>query len=256
MTDEIQISERELHGMVSDLDDMHRAVMPGVWEHVSGMAERMREVTGRHSVNRRTFLMGSGLAAGGLALAACSSSTGSSAAKPGASAGTNYSGDLKVVALAAALENLGVAAYQMALTAAGKGTYGTVPPAVARFVTTAMGQHEEHAAAWNSVLTKNNLKAVTDIPLTIKDAQVSMVQAAKTLPDVAKVALGVENAAASTYLEAIGAVKDAGGIMVAATIAPVEAQHAAVLHYVLGEYPVPDSFIKMDAAVKPDAFTG
>ena len=38
------------------------------------------------------------------------------------------------------------------------------------------------------------------------------------------------------------------GIKTAATIQPVEMQHAAILHFLLGEYPVPDAFAKSAGA--------
>ena len=71
--------------------------------------------------------------------------------------GSKYTGDLKVVALAAALENLAVAGYGLALSNAGKGKYGKVPPAVAEFVVTAQKQHKDHANAWNGVLKQAGL---------------------------------------------------------------------------------------------------
>ena len=195
-------------------------------------------------------------------MAACSSSGGgsSTSSSSGSSSSSStsaspYTGDLKVVALAAALENLAVAAYGMALTAAGKGTYGTVPPAIGTFVTVAMSQHKDHAEAWNGVLTKAGLKPVTTPALTITTAEVAKLTAAKTIPDVAAVALSLEQAAAETYTFATANVSDAGGIMTAATIQPVEAMHAAILSFVLGKYPVPDSFIGIDMAVQPSALT-
>ena len=166
-----------------------------------------------------------------------------------------YNGDLKVVALAAALENLAVAAYDGALKKASAGQLGTVPPAIANFITTVRKQHSDHAAAWNGVLTKANLPAVSGTPLTIAPAAVASLDKANTVPEVAKIALGLENAAADTYTFAIANVKDGGGIMTAATIQPVEAMHAAILNFVLGQYPVPDSFIGTADAVKPDALT-
>ena len=42
------------------------------------------------------------------------------------------------------------------------------------------------------------------------------------------------------------------GIKTAATIEPVELQHAAILNFVLGKYPVPDTFTKMDGARPPE----
>ncbi|MHB8451974.1 MAG: hypothetical protein ACYDAQ_16240 [Mycobacteriales bacterium] len=54
----------------------------------------------------------------------------------------------------------------------------------------------------------------------------------------------------------IANVSSAGGIATAASIAPVEAMHAAILHYVLGTYPVPASFLGTAMAVPLTAFTG
>ena len=61
-------------------------------------------------------------------------------------------------------------------------------------------------------------------------------------------ALELENSAAATYLAAIGAVKSKGGIKTAASIQPVEMQHAAILYFALGEYPVPNAFASTDGA--------
>ena len=45
------------------------------------------------------------------------------------------------------------------------------------------------------------------------------------------------------------------GIETAATIAPVEAMHAAILNFVLGQYPVPDDFLPTDKAANPALLT-
>jgi hypothetical protein len=257
---EIAISEAELSGMTRDLDMMHKETFSGVKKSLADFSANLSHLATGKSTGRRSFLLG----AGGLAVvggvAACSSSgggssTGGSSGGSSSPAASPYTGDLKVVALAAALENLAVAAYGMALTAAGKGTYGTVPPAIGTFVTVAMAQHKDHAAAWNGVLTQAGLKPVTTPALTITNAEVAKLQAAKTIPDVAAVALGLEQVAAETYTFATANVSDAGGIMTAATIQPVEAMHAAILSFVLGKYPVPNSFVGIDMAVQPSALT-
>ena len=49
--------------------------------------------------------------------------------------------------------------------------------------------------------------------------------------------------------------KSPAGIQTAATIAPVEAQHAAILNFVLGQYPVPDDFLPTDKAASPALLT-
>ena len=84
---------------------------------------------------------------------------------------------------------------------------------------------------------------------TVKTAVVDPAFAqVKDVPGLAKLALQLENVAAATYLESIGLVKSAGGINIAASIQPVELQHAAILSFLLGQYPVPTSFATTDGA--------
>ncbi|GLZ43660.1 ferritin-like domain-containing protein [Actinokineospora sp. NBRC 105648] len=263
MTDkrpEMQISERELTAMTRDLDELHESTFPGVRKLLDEFSANLAHITRGRPTGRRGFLMGVGGVTTLGVVAACSnndtaSTATTSAAAPSTTAGATYEGDLKVVALAAALENLAVTAYTGALDAAGKGTLGTVPPAIGVFVQTAMKQHQDHSAAWNAVLSKAGKPTITDAPLSITADQVKALGQAKSVPDVAKIALDLENAAAQTYTFAAANVTDAGGIMTAATIQPVEAMHAAILNFVLGQYPVPDSFIGVDKAVKPDVLT-
>ena len=252
---EMQISEKQLLSMTRDLDELHEQSMPGVRSSMVDLGERLASVT-RIGANRRTFLIGSAAVVGTATLAACgsSSSGGKTSAQPSTS-GSDYTGDLKVVALATALENLAVAAYGMALTAAGKGTYGTVPPAVAQFITTARKQHMDHAAAWNGVLAQAGKPRITGTPLTITQGAVDALNKAKSVPEVATIALNLENTAAQTYVFATANVQDMGGIATAATIAPVEAMHAAILSFVLGKYPVPANDIGTDKALPPSALT-
>jgi hypothetical protein len=256
-TPEMAISEHELNTMTAELDMLHNETFPSVHKTLDEFSANLAAMS-RKPAGRRTFLLGLGGAAAAGALAACSSSKssssgGSTPAK--SSAGATYTGDLKVVALAAALENLAVTAYQGALTAAGKGTLGTVPPAVATFVTTAMKQHKDHSEAWNAVLRKAGKPVITGAPLSITNDQVAMLNAAKSVPDVAKLALNLENVAAQTYTFAAANVSDNGGIVTAATIQPVETMHAAILNFVLGQYPVPASFVGVDGALQPSMLT-
>jgi hypothetical protein len=205
----------------------------------------------------------------GLALAACSStgSTTSAGGAAGASgagsasataSGSVYTGDLKVVALATALENQAVAAYSAALSAATAGKLGSVPAAVGTFAQTAMSQHTDHAKAWNSVLQAAGVPVITGVPLSTQPQVLGALGAVTDVGGVggvAKLALELENQAAQTYLFAAGNVTGAGGIATAATIAPVEAMHAAILQFVLGEYPVPDAFLRTSLAASPATLT-
>jgi hypothetical protein len=62
------------------------------------------------------------------------------------------------------------------------------------------------------------------------------------------VALLLEQTAAATYLRAIPELEDEAAIDLAASIQPIDMQHAAVLLFVLGRYPVPDTFAQTDMA--------
>jgi hypothetical protein len=252
------ISENELSGMTRDLDEMHQESMGQVRDNMASLTERLSSVAQTHA-SRRNFLLGSFAVVGAGALAACGSSSSGGSATTGSttspSGSSPYTGDLKVVALAAALENLAVAGYGLVLTNAGKGVYGKVPMAIGEFATVVQKQHMDHAAAWNGVLKGAGVPQVTGTPLTIASGAVSSLKSAKTVGDVAKVALGLENAAAQTYVFAAANVADPGGIATAASIAPVEAMHAAILSFVLGQYPVPNSDIGISGAVQPSALT-
>jgi hypothetical protein len=265
---DLPVSESSLTAMTRELDDAHRSAYPAMRAQAAGVVEELRDAGATavgQRVGRRGFLLGAGGIAATLALAACSSSSSNSAGaskSPTAGAGSSgsamaspYTGDLKVVALATALENQAVGAYQAALTAAQAGKLGTVPPAVATFVTTAMSQHQDHAKAWNAVLTGAGVPAITDVPLSNQPATLQALGAATSVGAVAKLALELENQAAETYLFAAGNVSSAGGIATAASIAPVEAMHAAVLNFVLGNYPVPDAFLGTDMAASPSLLT-
>jgi hypothetical protein len=261
--DPIQITEAEVRELTVDMEDAHAEAMPKMYEAVAEWAHLRKEAAveslhdlGSFSASRRGFLAGAGLALGGVVLAACgsSSSKGSSssttrAAAGSGSSGTKLTGDLAVAALATALENLAVATYQGGIDAATAGKLGTVPPAVVTFAQTAQMQHKDHAAAWNAILTAAGKPKVTGVDTTVKTAVVDPAFAqVKDVPGLAKLALQLENVAAATYLESIGLVKSSGGINIAASIQPVEMQHAAILNFLLGQYPVPMSFASTDGA--------
>ena len=264
---ELPVSEASLGRMTRDLDEAHQEAYPRMKARAAEFSEELADtassIAGKR-LARRGFLVGGMGVGAALALAACSSSssgtsgsTASTAAAGSASASSasKYVGDLKVVALATALENQAVGAYQAALTAATAGKLGTVPAAVATFVTTAMAQHQDHAKAWNAVLTGTGVPAITGVPLSNQPATLQALSGAGTVGDVAKLALSLEDQAAQTYLFAAANVSSAGGISTAASIAPVEAMHAAILQFVLGDYPVPDSFLGTDKAASTTLLT-
>ncbi|WP_243869558.1 ferritin-like domain-containing protein [Streptomyces liangshanensis] len=270
---ELPLSESQLDRLTKDMDEAHRETLPAMRAGAAALTEQVRAAeatakaeagTGRSAERgRRGFLLGAGGVGAAFVLAACSSgksSTSSSAPtaldSPAVAAkAETYTGDLRVVALAVALENQAVGAYKATLAAAKAGKLGTVPPAVASFVTKAMAQHTDHAQAWNAVLTNAGKPAITNVPLSNQAQVTAALGKATNVGEVAALALQLEDQAAETYLFATFNVKSQGAIETAATIAPVEAMHAAILHFVLGQYPVPDSFLPVNKAAKTSLLT-
>ena len=259
--DVMQITERELNSLTNDLEETHHATFPEMQSAIAELSAKLR-AEGGYGLSRRKFLIAGTALGGTIALAACGSSgsTGKSSAatamaRTSTTANSAGSGnvDLAVASLAAGLENLAVQTYQSALQAASANKLGMVPPSVATFATTAMAQHKDHAGAWNSVLTGAGKSAVTGVDITVNDAVVKPGFAkVKNVGDLAKFALALEDVAAATYLNGIqNALTLASAIKIAATIQPVEMQHSAILNLLLGQYPVPDSFAKVDGARPP-----
>ncbi len=159
--------------------------------------------------------------------------------------------DVKIAQLAAGLEVLAVGTYKAALDAAGAGKLGAVPAAVGEFVTTAMKQHQAQLDAWNKVLTSNGATAVTVPNATLKPTVDAAFAGVKDVGGAAMLALMLEEIAAATYLSAQSVLTDKDAIKLAGSIQIIDAQHAAILLYVLGNYPVPDVFAKVEMAVAP-----
>jgi hypothetical protein len=260
----IEISERELLVLTAEMDEMHHETMPAMREALDEWTDKLRSLrlgVADSRSSRRGFLVGAGVAGlGAVALAACGSSSKSSSGSAAITTPTTsmsdgngpLTGDLAVVALAAGLENLAAQTYQGGIDAATAGKLGTVPPAIVTFAQTAQSQHKDHAAAWNAVLAGAGKSPVTGVDMTVKTGVVDPAFAkVKDVGGLGKLALELENVAAATYLEAIDVVQEPAGMKTAATIEPVELQHAAILNLVLGNYPVPDTFTKMDGARPP-----
>jgi hypothetical protein len=243
----MQISEAELRSLTSGMVEAHHDTYPKMGSAVAEWTEAERDNIGR-SFSRRGFLATvTTMIAGGVALSALPAAASAKAAvttvTPRSTAGVPT--DVVVAGLAASLENLAVATYGAALSAAGAGKLGMVPPAVATFAKTAMGQHKDHAAAWNSIIQSVGYKAITapnPVIAKIVDADFAKVT---NVTGVAELALTLEGAAAATYLEAISALSTPSAIAIAASIQPVEMQHMAILNFVLGKYPVPDAFASL-----------
>ncbi|MDL4818544.1 ferritin-like domain-containing protein [Actinomadura opuntiae] len=272
----LPVTETQLNAMTRDLAAAHNDTLAQMTAQACDLSDELiesprPEPTARPEplverepampVARRMFLTVAGGTALAFGLAACgggdknAKTASDRTSGPASPSAGGYTGDFKVVALAAALENQAVGAYQAALNAAQAGKLGTVPPAVSTFVKTAMGQHADHAKAWNSVLQKAGKKPVTGTPLKDQKTVTDALGKVTDVTAVAKLALQLEDQAAQTYLTAMTGVTSKTGIAMAATIAPVEAMHSAILRFILGQYPVPDDFIGTGKAAKPSQLT-
>jgi hypothetical protein len=252
----LPITEHELLALVEDLRDAHADTLPILRASLDDLRDDLADQ--RRGTLRRTVLATGGIAA----LAACSSGSkkppprvqATSARSAGPILG--LSGDLKVVGLSAALENAAVAAYQQGITLANTGALGTVQPAVVSFVTTVKGQHTDHARAWNGFLQKNKKAAVTGIPLTIAPELTASFAAVTDVAGLAEAALALEVTATATYINAAAGISAQAGVATALSIAPVEAQHAAILSFLLGQEPVPAPLFNTTTALDVSSFTG
>jgi LmbE family N-acetylglucosaminyl deacetylase len=287
MTDPVaHLSEAELGAMTADLDALHRDIaLPALKDSLAEWTEDIAahgtggdgagaDAARQFLFDRRRFLTRAAGTAAGVAgvavLAACSSSSSSStsssastsptAAASGSAAaassgeGQALSGDLQVVAMAASLENSGIATYMAGLKAATAGKLGKVPPAVATFAETAMSQHQDHQKAWNAVLTAAGKKPVTAVDPVVQPTINTAFAQVTDVTGLAKLALMVENIAGETYQNGLTVITSPAGIKTAASIEPVEFQHAAILSYILGQYPVPSAFTGVSLARPPSDY--
>ncbi len=216
-------------------------------------------------LTRRRLLLGGGVAAVGLAAAACGTDqdpfvlqddpdpalTSPTGPSGGGGGDDEPSGDVAIAMTAASLEVLAVNTYDAALAAATEGAIGEVPPAVAEFATTARAHHQAHRQAWNDLLTSLGQQEVTTTPPRLQSTVDQRLGQVKDVTGVAELALTLEQIAADTYFSVIPQIENAEALRLATTIQPIDMQHVAVLRYVLGDYPVPDAFADAN-----DAFTG
>jgi len=279
------LSEAELLAMTADLDAMHHDLtLPALRDSLAEWTDDIRsqgdsghdeaDAARQFLFDRRRFLTRAAGTAGGIAgvalLAACSSSSSTATASAtatssaaatatGAAAsvdgeGQALSGDLQVVAMAAGLENSGIATYMAAIKAATTGKLGPVPLAVVTFAETALAQHQDHQKAWDAVLTAAGKKPVTAVDPVIQPTINAAMAKVTSVTALANLALLVENTAGETYQNGLSVIKSAAGIKTAASIQPVEFQHAAILSFVLGKYPVPNAFTGVSLARPPSDY--
>jgi hypothetical protein len=190
--------------------------------------------------SRRAFVTGTAGLGLALALDACSSP----------SPPSPYAGQLRTVALAAALENQAVSAYRSIDSALTAGKLGPAIPALAAFVKTAMAHHVQHAATWNAILAKAHKPTVTGTPLSGNGQVMDTIGASKDAEAAIAALQHLETQAAQTHTAAISSLTNLEtAVTAAAAIAPVEAMHAATLGYLFGGQSAVAEFIGTGGAL-------
>ncbi len=208
-------------------------------------------------LTRRRFLAASTIAGVALVAAACGDDNDESpgGAAPESTTTTAASaipaGDVTTATFAAGLEVLAVSTYKAALDAATQNKLGTVPPAVAEYMTTAMVHHTEHLNAWNKVVTSAGGAQVTEPDAKLKPVVDAEFAKVKDVAGAAKLALMLEQIAAQTYLKVIPTLKGKDAKKLAGSIQAVDQQHQSILLFALGKYPVPETFQKTEMAASP-----
>lgn len=197
------------------------------------------EGSGARPLVRRTFVIGAGRVGAGLALGAFAG------ACSGPDSPATYTGDFAVIARAAALENQAVSVYRATLAAVQAGRLRGAAPAFVSLAQACLRQHAEHARTWNAILRSARKPAVSGAP---GHSLASSIASARTIGVATAAALRVEDEATQAHAAAAGRLTLAAGVAAAASIAPVEAMHAAILRFIMGEFPTPVSFTGFPAA--------
>jgi hypothetical protein len=183
--------------------------------------EHVRALT--HSFGGATLLG----AAGGAALVGVLASAASASSKS----------DVQILQTAASIENLAVATYKTALTLPYIGG-SAANPVVTKFAQVTMGQHAQHADAFNSAAKHLGGKAQHKpdpafVPVVNKAvASLNGASAAQGALGVVGLAIELENIAAETYIHDTTLAKSTSNKALFASIMGIEAQHVAVLNAV------------------------
>ncbi|MGK2950479.1 MAG: ferritin-like domain-containing protein [Acidimicrobiales bacterium] len=206
--------------------------------------------------SRRGFFAIGGAVTAGAVLAACGSDDDGSATTteaPTTSEDTTTTteaeggGDAELATFAAGLELLAANTYAAALEAAGDGALGEIPPAVAEYATVAQAHHQ----AYSDALAEAAGGITPEVPADIETAVNEGFAEVTDVAGLAQFALGFELQAAATYLEVLPLLESEAAINLVGSILPVTRQRAAILHFVLGEYPVPNTFATTEESLVP-----
>ncbi|WP_254898086.1 ferritin-like domain-containing protein [Kitasatospora sp. NA04385] len=170
---------------------------------------------------RRRWWQRSGVLAGTAGVAALWGSSRALAASASASAD-----DVMALQTAASIENLAVSVYR---TAAALPFIKDGNKTVAAFISKTTAQHQAHAKAFNAAATQAGGRAQDQPDPKYKAVVDQALPSIKGPADVVKLAITLEDVAAQTYTKNVSQVSSPELRRLFASVAPVEAQHRAVL---------------------------
>lgn len=200
--------------LMEESADLHADAMRAMRDPLDEIAELARE---RRAAAMRRTLAGAGLAAGAVALMATPA----------------YAGEeVSALQTAASLENLAVLAYDTALTLPYlKNPSNAAFKTVAAFAKTTMGQHADHAKAFNAKAVELGGKAQTQPnPKYAPVVTGAVPKLKKGNPlDLVALAITLEDVATSTYVQNVQDLTDPQVRLLFGTVAGVESQHLATL---------------------------
>ncbi|MGH9121969.1 MAG: ferritin-like domain-containing protein, partial [Acidimicrobiales bacterium] len=233
------LDERELNRLIelskdtqSDSMRSARASLPDLASYAQEREETDPEENERFAARRR-FLRQSLVAGGGVAAAGALGATLIGVLEVPAWAATS-SPDVMILQTAASIEKLAVNTYTTALTLpyiGGSSANGVVKA----FVTTTVGQHQAHFAAFNQQATalggaaQNNPDPAYVGTVNSTVASLTGLTDAQALAKVVSLAMTLETVAAETYVADVTSLSSPTARQLMASIMGVEAQHVAVL---------------------------
>jgi len=238
--------------LVQQIDEQHRDAMRTIDDDLGELHLGTR--TPGVAESRRRFVrrlgVGGAVALGSTAVPAAVLAPGA-AAQGGAGELDIPANDLVILEFARGLELAAEAAYQVAVDTL------LLSSMMAELSRTFGRHHHEHALAL-ATLAGQDEGEVGEPNAAVVDALAPRIEQSQTENEVLQVLFEIEQGAAATYAEALGVLESQATAGPAASILPVESQHAVAIGSVL-ELPVEDwmpAFQTTEGAFDPATYTG
>ena len=256
----MDFSTDELRRLTRESEQANREAMPAYESALTQLIEDDSTPDGAlgdvvlGDFNRRNFLKIGGLTVlGGAILAVtgpelvAAAATKTTKKKAGVTkAPVKTTVDVSILRTASSIEELAVAAYQIAIDS-GLVKTAAIGDAAKYF----QSQHKEHSGLFQSLTKKAGGTAFATANPALLKALDPQIKALKDEMGIVAFALSLERIAASTYQSNVGMFTDTTLNKTIMTVGGVEARHAAALAAVLGQPSVPKAFQTTTGAVAP-----